>query len=425
VLSLNQARETMLATLSALPAETVALPDALGRVVSGDIISREDLVPFARSAMDGFAVRSADTMGASPEHPIELGIAGSSYAEAGRAEVFPRTAIAISTGAPMPAGADAVIPIERVEHTSHNIRISGATSTGECVFPAAEDVQRGDRLIARGEVVRGATLSLLAFAGYAEISVHARPRVSILATGNELVDINATPQHGQIRNSNAPGLIALATESGAQARFVGVAQDEPAALRALLESARTDTDLIVTTGGASRGERDYVKAALIELGAEMHFREVAMRPGRPVGFVTWHGVPVCILPGNPAAAFVCFHLFVRPALYLLAGRMNVTKPRLRARLRDRVHGRPGMEYVVFAKAVLCPTGLEVAPLPNQCSALVRTAAEANAFIFVPKESAELRLGATVDVEILDWSSVAARAGNDQVGAAVAARSEKP
>jgi molybdopterin molybdotransferase len=414
----------MLATLSALPAETIALPDALGRVVSGDIISREDLVPFARSAMDGFAVRAADTMGASPEHPIELGIAGSSYAEAGQAELSSRTAIAISTGAPMPAVADAVIPIERVEHSCHRIRISGATSAGECVFPPAEDVQRGDRLIARGDMVRAATVSLLAFAGHAEIPVYKRPRVSVLATGNELVEINATPQHGQIRNSNAPGLVALAAESGAHARFVGVAQDEPAALRALLESACADTDLIITTGGASRGERDYVKAALIELGAEMHFREVAMRPGRPVGFATWRGVPVCILPGNPAAAFVCFQLFVRPALFLLAGRINVTRPRLRARLRDRVHGRPGMEYVVFAKAALCDEGLEVAPLPNQCSALVRTASEANAFIFVPKESAELRPGAAVDVEILDWSSVAARAGNEQIGAAVVGRSEK-
>jgi len=413
----------MLATLSALHAETVALPDALGRVVSGDIISREDVVPFARSAMDGFAVRAADTMGASPEHRIELGIAGSSYAEAGRAELSSRAAIAISTGAPMPAGADAVIPIERVEHSGHSIRISASTSPGDCVFPPAEDVQRGDRLIARGEVVGAATVSLLAFAGHAQIYVYKRPRVSVLATGNELVDISATPQHGQIRNSNAPGLMALAAESGALARFVGVARDEPAALRALLESACADTDLIVTTGGASRGERDYVKEALIELGAEMHFREVAMRPGRPVGFATWRGVPVCVLPGNPAAAFVCFQLFVRPALFLLAGRMNVRRPRLRARLRDRIHGRPGMEYVVFASAALCDEGLEVAPLPNQCSALVRTAAEANAFIYVPEESAELRPGATVDVEILDWSSVAGRGANER--AATGVRSEKP
>ena len=231
-----------------------------------------------------------------------------------------------------------------------------------------------------------------------------------------MVEAGAQPVYGQIRNSNAPALIALATECGAQARFAGVAPDDPAALRAMLESARANADLIVTTGGAGRGERDYMKATLADLGAEFLFREVAMRPGRPTGFATWRGVPIFALPGNPAAVFVSFHLLVRAALNRLLDCANGATPRLIATLRARVHGRPGMVYAVFAKASFGAHGLEVMPLPNQCSALVRTSADANALLFVPEDRDELQAGEKVEIEVLNWQDVAGRSPSENSSA---------
>jgi len=407
--TLEQARETILAALSALSAEVIPTESALGRVAAVSVVATEDLVPFARSAMDGFAVRAVDTRGASLGRPCELRVQGTLFAGTGNAILEETAAIAISTGAPLPSGADAVIPIEHVQHSDHAIQVHAPAAAGDSVFPAGEDVREGDVLVARGKALRPAALALLAFAGNAEVSVYQRPRVSVLATGNELVEITAKPKHGQIRNSNGPALCALAAEAGGEPRIAGVAPDDPAKLSALLEAARRDADLVVTIGGASHGQRDYVKAALSDLGAEFFFREVAMRPGRPTGFAMWAGVPVFVLPGNPAAAFVGFHQLVRPALTRLGGHAGVTAPRLPATLRGEVHGRPGMEYVVFAKATLGANGFEAEPLANQCSALVRNAAEANAFIFMPSDAPERSPGAKVEIEILDWRSVASGA----------------
>ncbi len=235
--------------------------------------------------------------------------------------------------------------------------------------------------------------------------VFRRPRVSILATGNELVEVAAIPKRGQIRNSNAPALAALLEECGAEIKIMSVAPDEPMSVRELLEAARRDADFVITTGGASRGQRDFVKSTLAELGAEMKFNQVAMRPGRPMGFATWGETPVCVLPGNPAAVFVCFHLFVAPAIQKLAGESNAVSQRMKATVRGNIHGRPGMDYVVFAKARMSGVGFEVEALPNQCSALVRTASDANALLFVSKTSG-LAQGDSAEIEILDWRDVA-------------------
>ena len=390
----------MLGALRRLPAQKIALRDALERVAAEDIFSAEELVPFARSAMDGFAVRAADTSGASFSSRLTISIAGSAYAEAGKKKLAPKTAIAISTGAAIPVGADAVIPVENVTVRGSSIEISKSIAAGDCVFPAGEDVKRGERIVARGEILRAGQIGLLAFAGNAKVRVYRRPRVNILATGNELIAIGAKPRHGQIRNSNAPLLCSLAREAGADARFVGVAPDNPAKLKTMMRSARRGADLIVTTGGASRGERDYLKAAFAELGAEILIDQVAMRPGRPMGFAMWRGIPACILPGNPAAAFVCWQLFVRAAISLIGGRAESVPVRVTARLTERIHGRSGVEYAVFARAHFRGAGLEVTPLENQCSSLVRTAAEANALAFVPPGKNELRAGDLVEVQLL-------------------------
>lgn len=392
----------ILAAVEALPAETVPLGEALGRVLAEDAVAEADLVPYARSAMDGYAVRAADVAAANAVHPVKLPVVGKVLAEAGEAALEPGTALVITTGAPVPHGADAVIPYEQLQRTDAQILVSAPVSPGSSVFPPAEDVRRGDLLVRQGERLRPATLALLAFVGHAQVRVHRRPRVAILCTGNELVEVSATPRHGQIRNSNAYTLAALVNECGAEAKICGTAADDRAVLRRLLESVRSGADLILTTGGASVGERDLVKSVLEELGAEFCFRGVAMRPGKPIGFALWQGTPVCVLPGNPAAAFVGFYEFVRPALLRLAGRRATSLPAVRARLRGRVKSKPGHCYVILAQFAVAADGFEVTPLPNQCSVLVRSSAEANALILLPEGPVAFEPGETVEVQVLDW-----------------------
>src|SRR5437879_7528905 len=238
MVTFDEAREVILATVQALPAEPVALAEALGRVVAEDIVADADLVPYARSAMDGYALRSADIAGATPANPVTLPVVGKVLAEAGEAFLAAGTAMAITTGAPIPRGADAVIPFEQLQRSDDHIVISTPAHPGSSIFPPAEDVRRGDVLVKRGEVLRPATLAPLAFVGRADVGVHRRPRVSIVCPGNEMADGAAVRGHGQSRSSNAFTLTALVSECGAEAKYCGTAADDRAVLHRLLESAR-------------------------------------------------------------------------------------------------------------------------------------------------------------------------------------------
>ena len=426
MIGFDQAREIIAGAVRPLPAESVPLAEASGRIAAEEIVADADLVPYARSAMDGYALRAADTGGAALGRPIKLPIIGKVLAEEGHATLSPGSALAITTGAPVPRGADAVIPYEEVRRAGEEIEISAPVRPGASVFPPAEDVRRGDVLVRAGETLRPAVVALLAFVGHSEVRVYRRPRVAVVCTGSELVEVSATPAHGQIRNSNAFALSALIEECGGQARFCGTAPDQRDTLRGLLGSARLEADLLITTGGASVGERDLVKGVLAELGTEFCFRSVAVRPGKPVGFGLWDGVPVCVLPGNPAAVFVGFYEFVRPALLRLAGRRAIELPALRAVLTGRVQSKPGRRYIILARLALADGRFEVTPLPNQCSVLVRTSADANALVLLPEGPASFEPGDAVEVQVLDWERVIGVARQDAVvtGAAAARAAAK-
>ena len=413
-ISFEEALRTILSAVKPLPAENVTLAYALDRVAAATVIADEDAVPFPRSAMDGYAVRASDCVLATQEKPVDLPVAGQVFAEEGESALAPGTALAITTGAPIPRGADAVIPHERTEQHDSSIRIFAPVASGDSVFPPGEDFHRGDELIAAGDTLNSGKLALLAFAGKPSVRVFRRPRVAIVCTGNEVIDVTATPTHGQVRNSNGVALSALVLAAGGEPRYEGVARDSRAALVAILQRARVGADLVITTGGASEGKRDFVKSVLTELGAEFRFTHVQMRPGRPFGFAQWSDIPVCVLPGNPAAAFMCFQKLVRPALARLAGRRDTELPRLRARLDADLHGRPGRRYFVFARLYCEAEGFSVKPLANQCSALVRTAADANAIVTVRETAGQssagqsgagLLRGEMVDVEVFDWTGV--------------------
>jgi molybdopterin molybdotransferase len=405
----DEALRTMLSNIQPLPAEDIALVRALGRIAASKVIADEDAVPFPRAAMDGYAVRASDCARATQDYPIDLPVAGQVFAEQGESSLTPGTAVGITTGAPVPCGADSVIPHERTEWHGATVRIFARVGPGDCVFPPGQDLHRGDELIATGETLSPGKLAFLAFAGKPLARVFRCPRVAIVCTGNELVDVAATPARGQVRNSNAIALSALVLAAGGEPRFAGVAPDDRVSLAEILQRARRDADILITTGGASVGERDLVKSVLTDLGAEFRFRHVAIRPGRPFGFAEWDGMPVCVLPGNPAAAFMCFHKLVRPALARLAGRRETELPRVRARLDGELHTRPDRRYFVFARLRSDPEGFFVKPLANQCSALVRTAADANAIVTVCEaaggSTASLLWGEMVDAEVLDWHSI--------------------
>jgi molybdopterin molybdotransferase len=409
--SLEQARHLIWEAVEPLGVEEVRIEQAVGRIAAETFVAEEDLVAFPRSAMDGYAVRAADTAFASTERPCRLPVCGRVLAGESGLTLAPGTAVEVATGAPIPTGADAVIPRERVLRQQDVIELTAPASAGQHIFPPAEDVRRGERLVEQGETIGPAVGGLLAFAGCARLRVYRRPRVAVVTTGSELVPVDSRPAYGQIRNSNGLVLAGLAASAGAEAISVAFAPDERSTLQREFEQARAQADLLITTGGASVGERDFVKAVLSACGAKFLFREVRLRPARPSGFALWEGLPVAVLPGNPAAAFVGFHEFVIAALWRLAGRRQNGWPILQARLRGRaIRAKPGRAYVVLARGFYAADGLEVEPLPNQCSVLVRTAAEADALILLPEGTAEFVPGDSVAVQVVDWERVARRAG---------------
>lgn len=420
----DQALRAILEAARPLRPENVALGSALDRIAAARLVADEDAVPYARSAMDGFAVRAADCARASAGHPCELQVTGKVFAEKGESALFPGAALAITTGAPLPSGADAVIPHEKTERDGATVRIFAPAAAGACVFPPGEDLRRGDELLAVGEPITAGKMALLAFAGKPVISVFRRPRVALVCTGNELVDVSATPARGQVRNSNAVALSALVRAAGGDPKYEGVAPDDPEALGFMLASARFGADLLITTGGASAGERDFVKGVLAQLSADFQFTQVAVRPGRPFGFAKWQGLPVCVLPGNPAAAFVCFQQLVRPLLAGLSGQRVLQLPSVTARLDSELRSRSGRRYFVLARVRWEQDGFVARPLANQCSSLVRTSTDANAIITVreaPGDSVvSLHPGDRVEVELFHLRDLFDSAAEASISAEVPA-----
>jgi molybdopterin molybdotransferase len=391
-----EARALMLSAAFPLGAETIPLERSYGRIVASALHAADDIVPYARSAMDGYAVRACDTHGTR----VPLRVIGASYAGDAPLEVGPGTAVAIATGAALPAGADAVVPFEHIAVFAELIVLTSPLATGDYVFHAGDDAKRGDLIARPGDVVTPGRAALLAAAGFAHISVHRRPRVAIVCTGDELVAISERPGPGMVRNSNATMLAASLGVDGADVTKTIVAKDTVQALRAALSRAMAWCDLLITTGGASAGERDLVKSTLEDIGARFAFRSVAMRPAKPCAFGKFGNTFVAVLPGNPAAAFVGYAALVRGVVRLLAGQRVPIPPALPAKLHGSIHAKLGRHYLVLGRAERDGAELFVTPLANQCSSLVRTSAEANSLIIVPPGDGDLESGTNVHVEMI-------------------------
>jgi len=398
------ARRLMLGAAAPVSTEAIALDRAYGRIVSRALHAREDIVPYARSAMDGYAVRAADTKAAGTRG-VALRVTGAAYAGDQPIVLAARTAVAIATGAPLPTGADAVVPIERVRHVGGDAVLSESLRSGAHVFLPGDDAKRGEILARPGDVVTPGRAALLAAAGHARIGVYRKPRIAVVCTGDELVAVCERPGPGQVRNSNATMIAAHAIGDGAEVVEIVHVADKIGLLRSTLERALATCDLLITTGGASIGERDLVKSAFVTLGARFAFRSVALRPAKPTAFARAGRTLIAVLPGNPAAAFVGYVALVRGVVRRLAGHRVAVPAAVTAALRGTIRAKADRHFILFGRVERDGAGFSVVPLDNQCSSLVRTSAGANGLIVVPPGSPNLAAGEMVDVEIFDWEAL--------------------
>ncbi len=410
-----------LAAVSPRAAADVDLLEALGCVLAADVRAPAPLPPFDASAMDGYAVRRADLDGASASSPSTLPVTGDLPAGAPAPLVLaPGTAIRIMTGAPVPAGADAVVPVE-VTDGGGGTDAAGGPGTGSVVVteqpregahvrPAGDGVGEGDLLVRGGTRLGPRHVALLAAAGRARVSVHPRPRVVVVSTGDELVEVGEPLSFGQVHDSNSLALVAAARAAGAHAERVRAVGDDPGpALLEVLHEAADRADLLVTTGGVSAGAYDVVKAVLSAAGLA-RFVSVAMQPGKPQGLgavTTPDGrvVPVMTLPGNPVSAYVSFEVFVRPALRAMLGQRRPGRVRVPATASRGWSSAPGKRQfvrgLVRRRGHAEGVGLAVAPVGGHGSHLVADLAHANCLVDVPADVVEVAPGDAVECLLLD------------------------
>jgi molybdopterin molybdotransferase len=391
----------VLAVIRPLPARELRLDEAGGAVLAEDVAAAWELPPFDNSGMDGYAVLAADVAAATPERPVTLPVLGEVPAgDTRHHDLAPGTCLRIMTGAPLPSGADAVVPVEWTDDGSAHVTISRAPEPGNAIRRAGGDAAVGDVLLPAGMRVGPVQIGLLAAAGRDTVIARPSPRITVMSTGNELIEPGQPVRPGQIWESNSRMLAAAAQQAGYPARRHAIVPDDKAAVLAAIEEALADTDLLVTTGGVSMGgEHDIIKAALRDLGT-VTFRKIAMQPGMPQGFgvVGPADTPIFTLPGNPVSAYVSFQLFVRPAASALQSlgpeRLAATSAELAGPVRSPAGRRS------YLRGVLDAAAGTVAPVSGQGSHQLASLARANALIIVPESVTELPGGTNVDVLVL-------------------------
>jgi molybdopterin molybdotransferase len=396
LISIDEARAYVLDGCAPLDEADASLADALGCVAAERVVAREPLPPFANTAMDGYAVRAVDTTGA----PVELDVVGFIAAgSAGEVPVGPGQAARIMTGAPMPPGADAIVMVECTEDLGERVRIGIEVEVGTAVRPAGDDLQPGDAVVDAGTVLTPAHLGLLATVGRSTVRVVRRPRVGVLSTGDELVDGDAPLGPGQIRDSNRPTLLALVRQAGFDAVDLGTARDDEATITAAIQGAVRTCDALITSGGVSMGDLDYVKVVLDRIG-DMRWMQIAIRPAKPLAFGTVHGRPVFGLPGNPVSSAVSFELFARPGLRKLAGHSTLLRPPVTAAAGEALDRRPdGKVHFVRVVATVDAGRYVVRSAGGQGSHQLAGLAAANALAVLP-DGDGVAAGGAVEVLLL-------------------------
>ena len=390
MISADDALRIVLEAVAPLGVERVPLLDALGRVLGEEIRSSRDIPGFANSAMDGYAVRAADIATASEAHPVSLRVVET--VPAGRMPehtVGPGQCSRTMTGAPIAPGADAIVPVERTRGAGSTIEILASAEAAAFVRPRGEDLLAGESVIVPGKVLSPADLGMLASLNRSMVGVYRRPRAAIVATGDELVDIDQQPTGAQVVNSSAYALSGAIREAGGEAVILRVARDTKAEVRDRLEEAMA-FDVVLSTGGVSVGQFDFVKGVLDELGMRTLFHGVAQKPGRPLKFGLVGARPVFGLPGNPVSTMVCFYLYAGPALRRMGGRREVGLERVSARCTGDIKLANNLTEFVRVKLERRDGEYLAAPTGNQGSGILSSLSRADGLLIGPAALAILR-----------------------------------
>jgi len=410
-LTVAEALEAVLDGVAVLSAESVPILDALGRVLAEPVVAADSLPPFANSSMDGYAVRADDIATACTQTPVMLDVVGDIAAgRVPQVTLVPGSAARIMTGAPLPSGADSVVPVEDTNEPwrdeerplpSH-IQIRRAVQSGDYVRSVGEDIEANQTVLEQGHILRPQEVGVLASLGISEVKVIRRPRVAILATGDELLPVEKPLQPGKIRNSNGYAQASQVKALGAEPIFLGIARDtEQDVGEKLQEGLDAGVDLFVSSAGVSVGAYDVVKSVLIQEG-QVGFWRVRMRPGKPLAYGKYAGIPYIGLPGNPVSAMVSFERFARAAILKMAGHTELERPQVQVRLLDNIHS-DGRESYVRAIVARDKAGAYVATTTgSQGSHIMTSLVEANALLIVPEGVKQVAPDDLLMAWMIDW-----------------------
>ncbi len=400
MLSVDEAQQRVLELITPLPAEGVPIGEAWGRALAEEVRAAEDVPPFRNSAMDGYAVRAAETRGARSEAPVRRRVSGD--LPAGRVADAPLaqgSALRIMTGAPLPEGADAVVMVEYTRRAGDDeVVIEREVRPGENVREAGEDMRAGEPVIAAGAWLRPAHVGVCAAAGLAQVRVFGVPRVAVVSTGDEVVEPGVPLPPGKIRDSNLYTLSAQVREAGARLHSARHVPDDAEALRLALREA-TEADLVVTSGGVSVGDYDLVKDVLAQEG-DIEFWRVAMKPGKPLTFGRVRGKPLLGLPGNPVSSLITFELFARPALRKMMGQQALFRPQVTTTLREPIRHRRGRREFIRAVTTLGEGGWESRSAGAQGSGILTAVTRANSLVVIPEENDDVEAGQMLTAMLL-------------------------
>ena len=399
MLTVEEARQQMLDTITVLPTEAVGILDSLGTILAEDVYASENIPPFHNSAMDGFAVVAADVLNASEAHPVQLSVVET--IQAGRAPtayIQRGSAARIMTGAMMPQGADAVVMQEVTESEGEQVTIFEGVEPDENVRFTGESVKQGDLVMSQGKLIRPQEIAMFASLNRSEVAVYKRPKVAVVSTGDELTPLGEPLAAGKIRDSNRYGICAQIEEAGCDPVDMGIARDDEAETERKFRKALEGADALITSGGVSVGEFDVVKTVLSKLG-EINFWRVAMKPGKPQAYGIADGKPIFGLPGNPVSSLVVFELFVRPALLKMAGHSELLRPTFKAVLEEEISNKDGR--VSFMRSVISSQdGKHYAKTTGpQGSGILHSLVLANGFIVIPA-GATIAAGETVEAQFM-------------------------
>jgi molybdopterin molybdotransferase len=400
MISFEEALDKILSRIRPLGLEKVHLLDSLGRIIGEDIYARRNIPPLDNSAMDGYALKFEDIRESTKDHPVRLEVIEDLPAGfISKKTIGKGQAIRIMTGAPIPKGADTVIPVEETESGDGFALILKAVSLGENIRRSGEDVKEGERVISKGDLIRPAEVGMLASVGRSSVLVYQKPLVAILCTGDELADVDENLDENKIISSNSYTLAAQVRDCGAVPVQLGIARDRKEEIREKLRQG-TRADVLISSAGVSVGDYDFAKDALGDLGMEMAFWQVSMKPGKPLAFGTIQGKPVFGLPGNPVSSMISFEEFVRPSLLKMMGHRQVFRPMVEAILQEEIRKTSGRRHFIRAFISFKEGSYFATTTGDQGSGILMSMLKANGLIMIPEAQEIARAGEKVKVQLL-------------------------